>query len=285
MRPNLTLREIAARCLVCLALAGSFAVPAVAQSPASITIDPSCGAETTGESGEAPYDIFVQGNGFEADQDVELYFAGDRQDDPNQQDVVADSSGGFSATIHPSKRAAGSYEIEALQRHGQGSVSSRATTSFTVPCPEATTTTQPGASATTTTTSVDPGPSPSPSPTKKPGGKNGPGDKNGGRDKGRRRFEPRLALSSDAGPTGSVVEMRGRGFPPNSNILLEWNKGTGSLRVRSDKKGRFHAGMLVFPNDILGPRALVVRGRHFRPLRSRFLVVPSSAGPPDFTNR
>ncbi|MEA2498911.1 MAG: hypothetical protein QOH26_1316 [Actinomycetota bacterium] len=265
-----------ARYLVCLLLLCAIAVPAAAQSSASIAIDPDCGPE--GSADEAPYEIVVQGSGYEAGDDVEIYFAGERQDNPDQEDVVADESGSFGTVIHPARRSAGSYAVEALQRHGEGSVSSRAIASFVVPCPESTTTTEPSqGSSPTTTTQIGPGPSPSPSPTKKPGDKP---DKNGPR-----KFKPHLSFGSAVGTLGSVAEARGRGFPPRTKLVLRWSEGAGSVRVLTDGKGRFEVGALVFPNDVLGPRRLVVEGRRFRPVRIRFLVVPSTASPPDFVNR
>ncbi|MCA1707873.1 MAG: hypothetical protein LC808_33200, partial [Actinobacteria bacterium] len=97
-------------------------VPAAAQSSASITIQPDCGPERTDQGDEPSYEIVVDGAGFNAGDDVEVYFATERQDDPNQEDVVADQNGAFETVIHPAPRPAGTYEVEALQRHGEGSV-------------------------------------------------------------------------------------------------------------------------------------------------------------------
>jgi hypothetical protein len=276
-------RRITHRYLLCILLACSFAVPAAAQSSPSISIDPDCGPETTGGADER-YEITVQGSGFEAGDDVEIYFAGDRQDDPDQEDVVADESGSFGTVIRPLRRPAGTYEVEALQRHGEGAVSSRAVATFTVPCPEVTTTTQPDGSSPTTTTTAGSEPSPSSSPSKSPGDKE-PGDKKRGDKGGRQRFKPRLRFDSKVGPPGSVIQVVGRGFPRRSKLVLDWNVGTGSERVETSKKGRFSADVLIFPNDVLGPRRLVVRGARFKTLRIPFLVVASTSGPPDFTNR
>ncbi|MEA2461857.1 MAG: hypothetical protein QOH90_2034 [Actinomycetota bacterium] len=267
---------------LCLLLVSALTVPAFAQSSSSITIQPDCGPETTGQSDEPHYEITVNGSGFEADKDVEINFAGERQDDPNQQDVVADQSGNFSTTIRPTRRSAGSYDVEALQRHGEGSVSSRSTTVFTVPCPESTTTTtEPSQEPSPPTTTTQPGqePSPSPSPTKKPGHKKK--EKNDQH----HRFKPHLSFGSSVATPGSVVEVTGRGFPKGKKLLLDWNVGAGSLRTKANARGRFKVGMLVFPNDLLGPRRLVVTGRRFEKMRVKFLVVPGTAAPPDFSNR
>ena len=257
-------------------------LPAAAQSASTITIDPDCGPETTGQSEEPPYEIAVRGSGFEPGGDVEINFAGGRQDDPQQQDVIADENGSFSTVIRPARRPAGTYEVEALQRNGQeGAVSSRATASFTVPCPapEPEPTPDPTGEPTARPTPPEPG-LPTPPPLPRPRD-----ERDDKKDEERRRFKPSLRFEPPLGTTGSVVELRGRGFPPGRSLLLDWNEGIGSTRVRPDGKGRFTVQMLIFPNDVVGPRRLVVTGPRLPTSSTRFLVVPSTAAPPDLMDR
>ncbi|MCA1703434.1 MAG: hypothetical protein LC808_09320, partial [Actinobacteria bacterium] len=204
--------------------------------------------------------------------DVEVYFATERQDDPNQEDVVADQNGAFETVIHPAPRPAGTYEVEALQRDGDGSVTARATSVFTVPCSEPTPTESP--SVPTPTNSPEPGPS----PTRRPPGRDHKGE-------GPRDRKGHLTLDAKVGPPGFVVAARGRGFPARRTLVLDWSEGAGSIEVKTDRLGRFTAGMLVFPNDMTGPRRLEVkvRGPRFRRVHLRFLVVPPTASPPGFS--
>lgn len=272
----------AGRLLLCLALVWSFALPAAAQSSASITIQPDCGPSSTDQPDEAPYEIAVQGNGFEPNGDVEINFAGERQDDPQQRDVVADENGSFSTVIRPARRPAGTYEVEALQRNGQeGAVTSRSTAPFTVPCPEpqpeptAEPTGEPTAQPSPTESGLPPRPRSTPRDDKDKKGKKGK----------RSGFKPSLEFGSAVAPPGSVVELSGRGFPRKKILLLDWNQGIGSMRVQTNGRGRFSVGVLIFPNDVVGPRRLVVTGRRVRTSSTGFLVVPSTAAPPDFVNR
>ncbi|HWC13865.1 MAG TPA: hypothetical protein VG929_04650 [Actinomycetota bacterium] len=256
------------RFVLCLALLFSLALPASAQPSPSITIEPDCGPEATDQPDE-PYEIVVEASGFEPGDDVEISFGGERQDDPDQEDVVADENGAFTTTIRSARRAAGTYEVEALQRDGEGTVSTRATAPFTVPCQEPEPTAEP--------TPEEPPPSPEATPTKKPQ------DKKDGRDRKKRpRFRPDLEIESPVAPPGSVMQVSGRKFPPATRLMLRWSEGIGTTEVRTSQEGRFKIGVLIFPNDILGPRQLVARGDRFRPVKVKVLVVPSTAAPPGF---
>ena len=260
------------RVFLCLLLLCSVALPAAAQSSASIALDPDCGPETTGQSEEPPYEIAVQGSGFQPNDDVEIYFSGERQDNPEAEDVMTDENGAFTVLIRPARRAAGTYEVEALQRNGDGTVSSRASVSFTVPCAEPEPTAEPTAEPTPS------GPVLPPKPTLPPP----PRDREDKKDKRKRtKDRPSLELDMAVGPPGSVVEVRGRNFGPRRELVLDWDRGIGTVRVQTDEKGRFDTDVLILPNDVVGPRRLVVTARGAR-ANVRFLVVPSTASPPDF---
>lgn len=70
---------------------------------------------------------------------------------------------------------------------------------------------------------------------------------------------PRLSLEPSIGTQGSVALAFGTGFPPNQEVRLSWSRGLGTTVVRADASGAFRAQVLVFPNDLVGPRVLNAR--------------------------
>lgn len=103
--------------------------------------------------------------------------------------------------------------------------------------------------------------------------------------------QPEITVDPGVGPTGFVPRATGKAFPPGATVKLAWTPGLsptpGEVVVRAD--GTFDAQVLVFHNDLIGPRLLEgtpVIGPAFGPVRSKdFLVVPRSLQPPDFVGR
>ncbi|MBB5959286.1 WD40 repeat protein [Saccharothrix tamanrassetensis] len=103
--------------------------------------------------------------------------------------------------------------------------------------------------------------------------------------------QPRITVEPLVGPTGFVPRVTGSGFPPGGTVKLTWTLGIsaepGTAPVRAD--GTIDAQVLVFENDLIGPRELAataVAGPGFGAVRSNpFLVVPRTLQPPDFAAR
>lgn len=96
-----------------------------------------------------------------------------------------------------------------------------------------------------------------------------------------------VTLSPPVGPPGVVVVVTGDHFPPDSEAQLSWDTGISpSLPViKADAQGHWQAQVLVFHNDIVGPRNLVVAwvgGPEFPSLTVPMLVTMPSAMPPGF---
>ena len=271
MRPRCSVLVLVVICLlVFIPLLG---VRAGAQSSASLALDPNCGSETTNQENEPPYDIYVEGSEFASETEVEIYFDQSRQDRPDEPDVVADGDGSFSFTIHPARRTAGIYRIEAVQRDSEGQVQAQASADFAVPCPEP----SPSPTATpspspTATPSRTPRPRPRPSPRPSPGSDG-------------KRATPEVFLSPAVGRAGSVTIVSGNGFPPGARVVFTWRPGLGRVRSTADAAGEFSVQMVVFPNDVVGSRLVVAEGKGFRDAAAAFLVVPGTLQPPGFVVR
>jgi hypothetical protein len=120
-------------------------------------------------------------------------------------------------------------------------------------------------------------------------------DRNGrnnlGSAKATARFMPRIRVSPPIGPPGFVAFVVGDGFPPASVVVLKWSPGLGVAAVRTSARGGLSAPMLVFPNDVVGPRVVVATGNSsdpglkFAPVTARFLVVPGRFLPAGFVER
>ncbi|GAA0261875.1 VWA domain-containing protein [Saccharothrix mutabilis subsp. mutabilis] len=103
--------------------------------------------------------------------------------------------------------------------------------------------------------------------------------------------QPKVTVDPLVGPGGFVPRAVGSGFPPGGTVRLAWTVGIsatpGTVVVRDD--GTFEAQVLVFDNDLVGPRELAATaeaGPGFALVRSNpFLVVPKSLQPPDFVGR
>jgi len=68
---------------------------------------------------------------------------------------------------------------------------------------------------------------------------------------------PLLTLSPRVGSGGQVVHATGVAFPDNVLLTLTWNHGLGTTTVMTDPTGRFTANLVIFPDDLLGERALL----------------------------
>jgi hypothetical protein len=97
--------------------------------------------------------------------------------------------------------------------------------------------------------------------------------------------EGRLVLMPAVGPPGIVTTATGSGFPPGALVTLAWDRGIAPLRgpVIVGPDGTFTVQILVFHNDVVGPRELVAvaapGGPPFPEARASFLVVQASLQP------
>jgi len=97
----------------------------------------------------------------------------------------------------------------------------------------------------------------------------------------------KVEIKPPVGRPGIVAIVTGSGFPPNTQITLKWSKGiTGKMPpIVTDAHGAFRAQMLVFRNDVIGPRDLVVApagAASFAPIGTSFLVIERTSEPPRF---
>ncbi len=92
-----------------------------------------------------------------------------------------------------------------------------------------------------------------------------------------------LVLDPPIGQPGIVTIAEGRGFPPDTPVVLSWSQGiTPSMEpVITDARGAFRVQVLVFHNDRTGPRelqAVPLDGSAFPPVAATMLVIrPSSS--------
>ncbi len=98
-------------------------------------------------------------------------------------------------------------------------------------------------------------------------------------------FSGRLTIDPKVGPPGIVVIATGTGFAPGSKVRLTWSVGeTPTLPiVQVDASGRFRKQVLVFHNDLTGPRALLATPLGGgKPASATMLVIRPSVVPPGF---
>ena len=92
-------------------------------------------------------------------------------------------------------------------------------------------------------------------------------------------------LDPKIGPPGIVIIATGTGFAPGSKVRLTWSVGeTPTLPiVQVDATGRFRKQVLVFHNDLTGPRDLVATPLGGgKPASATMLVIRPSVVPPGF---
>jgi Tol biopolymer transport system component len=97
-------------------------------------------------------------------------------------------------------------------------------------------------------------------------------------------FQPLVAISPNIGPPGFVASVEGILFPPQKTIVLKWKPGLGRVELRSDSGGDIAGQILIFHNDITGPRLLRAKGPGVR-ADAEFMVTVATGQPPKFVNR
>jgi Tol biopolymer transport system component len=97
-------------------------------------------------------------------------------------------------------------------------------------------------------------------------------------------FQPVVAISPNIGPPGFVASVEGILFPPEKTIVLKWKPGLGRFEIQSDAAGNIVGHVLVFHNDITGPRVLRAKGPGVL-AEAEFMVTPATGQPPKFVNR
>jgi hypothetical protein len=98
-------------------------------------------------------------------------------------------------------------------------------------------------------------------------------------------FAGRLAIDPKVGPPGIVVIATGTGFAPGSKVRLGWSVGETPTMplVQVEASGRFRKQVLVFHNDLTGPRNLVATPLGGgKPASATMLVIRPSVVPPGF---
>lgn len=86
-----------------------------------------------------------------------------------------------------------------------------------------------------------------------------------------------LTVAPELGPAGFVTGATGSGFPPGP-VTVTWQPGIGATTSIAGPDGTFTVRMLVFPNDRLGPRAIIATAGATTAYDA-FLVVQSSVQP------
>jgi hypothetical protein len=91
---------------------------------------------------------------------------------------------------------------------------------------------------------------------------------------------PRLSVSPDVATYGEAVQVTGTGFPPGQSIALSWTIGLGSATTRVARSGTAVATMVIFPDDVIGPRTLLATSTTRVLARASFLVQQPPQEPP-----
>jgi hypothetical protein len=91
---------------------------------------------------------------------------------------------------------------------------------------------------------------------------------------------PAMRASPDVGSGGDATTVRGSGFPPGHRLTLRWSLGLGAATATPAANGTFVAVLVVFPKDVIGPRAVVAAGASGRLATAPFLVEAPSQEPP-----
>ena len=86
-----------------------------------------------------------------------------------------------------------------------------------------------------------------------------------------------LTVGPELGPAGFVTGAVGTGFPPGP-VTVTWSPGIGTTTAIVGPDGTFTTRVLVFPNDRLGPRALIATAGATTAYDA-FLVVQSTVQP------
>jgi hypothetical protein len=96
-----------------------------------------------------------------------------------------------------------------------------------------------------------------------------------------------LDLDPPIGQPGIVTIATGSGFPPGVEVRLAWSRGISPKlpTIVADASGAFRVQVLVFHNDVIGPRDLVASpadGTSFPSFGAAFSVAEAGGQPPRF---
>jgi uncharacterized delta-60 repeat protein len=106
-----------------------------------------------------------------------------------------------------------------------------------------------------------------------------------------RVFNPTLTLNPAVGNDGSMTTAIGLGFPPNAAVTIDLSQGIDAApSITTDGTGQFTVPVLIFPNDMIGPREMVATTTHpdtgaALTARGSYLVQHGSAQPGEFVSR
>jgi hypothetical protein len=96
---------------------------------------------------------------------------------------------------------------------------------------------------------------------------------------------PRLATSPAVASSGDSTQVSATGFPPGQKVTLSWSLGLGSVVATVSGAGTFGAYLVIFPDDVTGPRTLIATGRHGVLASAPFLVQQAPVEPPFTSNQ
>jgi hypothetical protein len=91
---------------------------------------------------------------------------------------------------------------------------------------------------------------------------------------------PRLTTTPGLASYGETTQVRGAWFAPGRKVKLTWSPGLGSVVATASGSGSFTAYMVIFPNDVIGPRMLRANGGAGVRASAQFLVQQGSTEPP-----
>jgi hypothetical protein len=95
----------------------------------------------------------------------------------------------------------------------------------------------------------------------------------------------RIDVNPGVAPAGQVTVVTGSGFLAGQDVTLSWDHGLGAVGVIADGSGGFTAVMVIFPDDVSGPRVLQARDLTGKVLATaNFLVQQPTIWPPIGSN-
>jgi hypothetical protein len=91
----------------------------------------------------------------------------------------------------------------------------------------------------------------------------------------------KIAVNPGVAPAGQVTDVTGSGFLAGQHVTLTWDHGLGQVPVVASGTGGITAVMVIFPDDITGPRVLQARDLSGQLLATaNFLVQQPTIWPP-----